>query len=330
MQDVEDGDSQLASAAKKRRRAEQDDIEFPDEMDTPDNVPARQRFARYRGLKSFRASPWDPKQDLPAEYAQTFAFENFKRAHKRAAAEAAGKPGDVHGVAAGSYVELHIADVLADAAQHVGKGMPILLHGLLQHETKLSVLNFSIRKASSHTGSIPNKAELLFCTGLRTFSARPILSSDEPQADKHKLERYLHDGRQVIASVYGPISYPPLPLLVFRQTEGGSLELVASGSLRSCNPDRVVLKKITLSGYPVKVHKTKAVVRWMFHSPDDVRWFRPLELWTKHGRRGRIKEPVGTHGSMKCIFDGNIKQSDAVCTSLYKRSYPVWPSSLDF
>ena len=61
------------------------------------------------------------------------------------------------------------------------------------------------------------------------------------------------------------------------------------GSLRSCNPDRVVLKKITLSGYPVKVHKKKAVVRWMFHSPDDVRWFRPLELWTKHGRRGRIK-----------------------------------------
>ncbi len=52
-------------------------------MDTPDNVPARQRFARYRGLKSFRASPWDPKEDLPAEYAQTFAFENFKRAHKR-------------------------------------------------------------------------------------------------------------------------------------------------------------------------------------------------------------------------------------------------------
>ena len=32
MQDVEDGVYQLASAAKKRRRAEQDDIEFPDEV----------------------------------------------------------------------------------------------------------------------------------------------------------------------------------------------------------------------------------------------------------------------------------------------------------
>ena len=51
----------------------------------------------------------------------------------------------------------------------------------------------------------------------------------------------------------------------------------------------MVLKRIVLSGYPVRVHKKKAVVRWMFHNPDDVRWFRPLELWTKHGLRGRIK-----------------------------------------
>ena len=59
-----------------------------------------------------------------------------------------------------------------------------------------------------------------------------------------------------------------------------------AGTLRSCDPDRMVLKKVVLSGYPVKVHKHKAAVRWMFYSPEDVRWFRPLELWTKHGRRG--------------------------------------------
>lgn len=35
-----------------------------------------------RGLKSFRSSPWDPKEWLPKEYARVFAFENLKRAQK--------------------------------------------------------------------------------------------------------------------------------------------------------------------------------------------------------------------------------------------------------
>ena len=73
-----------------------------------------------------------------------------------------------------------------------------------------------------------------------------------------------------------------------------------AGALRSCDPDRLVLKKVVLSGYPVKVHKSKAVVRWMFHSPEDIRWFRPLELWTKHGRRGRIKVGQAPHDDGPC------------------------------
>jgi pre-rRNA-processing protein TSR1 len=63
----------------------------------------------------------------------------------------------------------------------------------------------------------------------------------------------------------------------------------------------------------------------MFHNPDDIRWFKPVELWTKSGRRGRITEPLGTHGAFKARFDGPVTQQDAVCLSLYKRAYPKWP-----
>ena len=113
------------------------------------------------------------------------------------------------------------------------------------------------------------------------------------------------------------------------------------------NPDRVVVKRVVLTGQPFKATKKKATVRFMFNHPDDVRWFRqdfplfvhvvrifhffsrPVELWTKLGLRGHIRcvrsslicdlrlmyiirEPLGTHGYMKCAFDGVINQQDTV------------------
>ena len=49
-----------------------------------------------------------------------------------------------------------------------GLASPVVAHGLLQHETKLSVLNFTVKKDSNLTETLPNKAELLFVTGLRS------------------------------------------------------------------------------------------------------------------------------------------------------------------
>ena len=49
-----------------------------------------------------------------------------------------------------------------------GSASPLVAHGLLQHETKLSVLNFAVKKDSNFTETLPNKAEMLFVTGLRS------------------------------------------------------------------------------------------------------------------------------------------------------------------
>lgn len=61
-------------------------------------------------------------------------------------------------------------------------------------------------------------------------------------------------GQHVVGSVYAPIMYPPLPLLAFKLPEGAAAadgsgaQLAAVGALRGCDPDRVNLKRIMLTG----------------------------------------------------------------------------------
>ncbi|KAE8057373.1 hypothetical protein FH972_014074 [Carpinus fangiana] len=322
---------QLQDEIQKIKNAHAEDEENPDEVDTPLDIPARKRFAKYRGLKSFRTSSWDPKESLPPEYARIFAFDNFARTQKLVLAKALDMEQENRDdcIPVSSYVRLHIKEVSKGVACKLcslAKTMPVIASGLFQHESKMSVLHFSIKKHDTYSAPIKAKEELVFHVGFRQFVARPIFSTDNINSDKHKMERFLHAGRFSVASIYAPISFPPLPLIVLKSAEAAAASSVAAvGSLRSIDPDRIILKKIILTGYPQRVSKLKAMVRYMFHSPEDVRWFKPVEVWTKCGRRGRIKEPVGTHGAMKCVLNGVLQQHDTVCMSLYKRAYPKWP-----
>ena len=81
--------NRLKDFLANREKQHRDDLEFPDEVDTPLGIAARIRYQRYRGLQSFRTSPWDPMENLPVDYARIFQFENYQRTKRRVINDAA-------------------------------------------------------------------------------------------------------------------------------------------------------------------------------------------------------------------------------------------------
>ncbi len=60
------------------KEKETDDREFPDEVETPIDIPAFKRFARYRSLQNMRNAEWNPKESLPVDYGRIFQVCGFK------------------------------------------------------------------------------------------------------------------------------------------------------------------------------------------------------------------------------------------------------------
>ncbi|OJT15429.1 Pre-rRNA-processing protein TSR1 -like protein [Trametes pubescens] len=322
--DADEEERQLQSW-RNRKREEEDDAAFPDEIDTPIDVAARTRFQRFRGLRSFRTSPWDPYENLPRDYARIFQFEDFKRterAVKRRAEEDAG-------VEVGTRVTIYINDVPKEAARIV-PGRPFVAFSLLQHEHKKTVLNFAVQRNTEYDGTVRSKDPLILCLGPRRLRVNPIYSQHLRGGGKgannaHKFERYLRHGVTDVATIYGPVVYGKQPCTLLRETDDPQApELVAMGSFLSPDTTRIVAKRLVLTGHPYKIHKKTATIRYMFFNRDDVEYFKPIQLHTKYGRTGHIKEPLGTHGYFKAHFDGPISQMDTVCMALYKRVYPKW------
>ncbi|XP_011306293.1 pre-rRNA-processing protein TSR1 homolog [Fopius arisanus] len=297
------------------------DAQFPDEVDTPQDTPARIRFQKYRGLESFRTSPWDPQENLPFDYSRIFQFENFERTRRRILKESY----DSDGTRPGWFITLHVKNVPRSIFEAFCalNDRPLIVFGLLPNENKMSLLNVVLKSKIDSSEPIKSKERLIFQCGFRRFSACPIFSQ-HTNGSKHKFVRYLQPEDTVVASMFAPIIFPPCPVICYKEMKNGSLEVVGRGSVLSADPNRLVIKRAVLSGHPFKVHKRSAVVRFMFFEREDINWFKPIGLRTKYGRRGHIKEPLGTHGHMKCVFDGQLKSQDTILMNLYKRVFPKW------
>jgi pre-rRNA-processing protein TSR1 len=309
-----DGDAEAARIEAAYERA-QNDLEFPDEFDRYDgSVPLRERLRRYRGLKSFKESPWEPYEALPPHYARLTEFANFPRTAAAAIAE------QLQGeIAPGQFVTLRLmASHAIDVWGRVPQGRVLALFGLFRHETRISVLNCTIRNCGEDP--IPAKAPMLMVCGFRHLWIAPLLSEDTRSAKFHCL-RGIEPGQSAVASFTAPAILQTVPVTFFRAREG-LMYMCGAGTVRSVDPMRMIIKRIVLTGNPYRTIGRTARVTLMFFNRDDVRWFKAVGLNTKHKQRGHIEKAIGVTGRFKATFKEIVRPDDTICMYLYKRVFP--------
>lgn len=319
----DDEAEQLAAFRSRKTTEAEDDLEFPDEIELHPQVLARERLAKYRGLKSLRSSHWEESEDRayePEDWRRLLQVPDYKGSRSQVTREAL-----VGGVPCGTRVHIYLRNVPLSLRDSHKPAQPLTVFSLLRHEHKRAVLNFNINLSSDYPEPIRAKEEMIMQCGPRRFTINPLFSQGgNTPNDVHKFDRFLHPGRSAVATFVAPMTWGSVPTLFFKRTTSVSapLALIATGTSLAPSSSRVIAKRIILTGHPYKIHKKLVTVRYMFFNREDVEWFKALQLWTKRGRSGFIKESLGTHGYFKATFDGKINPQDSVGVSLYKRMWP--------
>jgi pre-rRNA-processing protein TSR1 len=322
---AEEEADQIAAFRSRKTNEAEEDLEFPDEIELQPQVLARERLGRYRGLKSLRTSKWEESEDRahePEDWRRLLQIPDYNSSRTMVIRE-----GLIGGIPAGTRVSIHLRGVPQSLKSKNSSFRPLAAFSLLRHEHKRAVLNFKITLASEYPEPIRSKEELIMQVGPRRFVINPVFSTSSNSPNNvHKFDRYLHPGRSATASFIGPVTWGSVPALFFKRANNDDpsapLVLIATGTAMAPSSHRIIAKRIILTGHPYKIHKKLVTIRYMFFNREDVEWFKALQLWTKRGRSGFVKEALGTHGYFKATFDGRVNPQDSVGVSLYKR---VWP-----
>ena len=190
----------------------------------------------------------------------------------------------------GTYITIVLQlDPEKKESDYFKQSQAVILSTLFPHECKLSTMHFKIKRTAENKEVIPAKTMMEFHCGFRRMKIQPVFSMEtNPGSSSEKLKymRFLRSDMCAVATAICPIVFSPCKVLCFTENsyKSESVDIIAAtGVVMPPNPLKCILKRIILTGYPLKCHKKKAVIRYMFFEPKDIKYFKPVELYTKNG-----------------------------------------------
>lgn len=231
----------------------------------------------------------------------------------------------LEGYRPGMYVRVEIEAVPCELITHLDPTYPIIIGGLLHGEENIGYVQTRIKKHRWYSRILKSRDPLIFSIGWRRFQSLPIYSKLEDNL-RHRMLKYTPEHVACMGHFWGPITPQGTGVLAVQDVASREpgFRIAATGSIVELDKTTQVVKKLKLTGVPMKIYRKTAFIKDMFNSALEVAKFEGARIKTVSGIRGQIKKAVAKpEGCFRATFEDKIMLSDIVfCRTWYKVDVP--------
>ena len=208
----------------------------------------------------------------------------------------------LEGYRPGAYVRLVLKGVPKEWVENFDPTRPLLVGGLNASEDQMGFTQLRLKKHRWHRKVLKNQDPLVFSVGWRRYQALPIYSMQDANS-RHRMIKYTPEHMHCHATVFGPMVPQNTGVVCFQTLSSklASFRISATAVVLEVDHQMKVMKKLKLTGSPMKVFKNTAFISGMFNSALEVAKFEGASLRTVSGIRGTVKKAVIPGSNLKGI-----------------------------